>query len=317
MTAQKRIEEQAAFWVERMNRPLLDVAEGAAFDRWMGESARHREAFAQLAATWDEASSLLASTTATPRDAEDDAASASVATRWRGAATRRRAYGAFALAACVAACVVILPPMIPREYASGTGELRTVTLADGSRMQLGGNSTVRVQYLPWARHAALTRGEAAFDIVHAPARPFAVAAGHTQVRVLGTAFHVDRLGDGAVGVQVTRGLVHIDIGGRAMPVAAGGAVRSDRAGIRQVGMELEDQSWQSGWFVARNVPLGDLIEKLRRYSPVPITVADPAVSDQLIVGRFHVARPELVVAAIRDSYGLTVRSAPDGITISQ
>ena len=36
-----------------------------------------------------------------------------------------------------------------------------------------------------------------------------------------------------------------------------------------------EQQISSNWFVARDAPLADLVEKLRRYSPRPISIVQP------------------------------------------
>ena len=46
MTPSEKVRIEAAFWVERMNRPAFDARDGAAFDQWMRSDADNREAFA-------------------------------------------------------------------------------------------------------------------------------------------------------------------------------------------------------------------------------------------------------------------------------
>lgn len=324
MTAQKKIDQEAAFWAERMSRPLLDVADGAAFDRWMESSPRHREAFAEMAAIWDEALPAMAALDPADRlpptmsDEPDSAEpTASGRTFVQAVFSRRRAALAVAVAACVSVCAVWVPPMLPQDYASTAGHTQMIALADGSRVELGGNSALRVQILPWRRNAVLTRGEAEFDVAHEANRPFEVTAGAAKVRVLGTAFYLESLGGAAVGVQVSRGLVEVSSGPNAIRLAAGEAARVEPRGIARVPLEEEDHSWQSGWFVAQDVPLADVIEKLRRYSRKPILLANPTLGNQRVVGRFQVSKPELVFEALEISYGLNISISSNQVYISK
>lgn len=313
MTREDKIRNEAAFWIDRMNRPVFDPADGAAFDRWMSSDPAHREAFAAMAVAWEDTVPQLAQVGAQPLTTPEP-------TR-RRAGLRGRGWvtAALSMAAVVVVAVGlgVAPCFLPHSYESGPGSGKDIALADGSRIQLGGNSAVQVQYLPWRRSVELTRGEAAFDVTHDESRPFAVDASTARVVVLGTAFHVDRLAGGAVGVQVSRGAVQVNAGTQGDRLAAGQAARVSGNAIRRVAMQEEDRAWQSGWFVARNVPLSDVVEKLRRYSSRPIRLDNKTVADRLIVGRFKVSEPKTVFEAMKTSYGLHVVEADDYISIEK
>lgn len=298
----KEIDTQAAFWVDRMNRAVFDPADGAAFDRWMGADPAHREAFAAMCAIWEDDVPKLAAPDASAHAAQ----TVSVAVAHRGKA-RRGMSAALATAAMLvlALGIALVPRLIPHHYASAPGAPTTIALADGSEVRLGGNSAVSVHYLPWRRSVELTRGEAAFDVVRDTGRPFVVDAGSAQITVLGTAFHVDRLASDAVAVQVSRGAVRVHAGDRGDRLAAGQAARVSGKVIHRVAMLEEDRNWQSGWFVAHDVPLSDLVEKLRRYKVQPIHI-DPKIAGRLVVGRFKVSEPDTVLDAMKTSYGLRV-----------
>ena len=73
---------------------------------------------------------------------------------------------------------------------TATGESRTVTLADGSQVNLSGGSAIGVDITSEERRVRLLSGEAFFDVAHDAARPFTVEAGEARIVVLGTAFDV-------------------------------------------------------------------------------------------------------------------------------
>ncbi|MEA3540504.1 MAG: DUF4880 domain-containing protein [Pseudomonadota bacterium] len=54
MTSSDSISAQAAIWADRMNRSAYDSADGRRFDAWMNADPRHREAFAEISAIWDD-----------------------------------------------------------------------------------------------------------------------------------------------------------------------------------------------------------------------------------------------------------------------
>ncbi|WP_262503991.1 FecR family protein [Sphingosinithalassobacter sp. CS137] len=277
----------------------------------MNDDGRHREAFADMAAVWD--APLVASALAEqpgavqPQNSEEASLPARrVPVMWLSGAA----------AALVLAALIWLLPALPRSYETAPGALGSIALADGSTVALGGNSAIRVRYLPWRREVRLTRGEATFDVAHEASRPFAVLSGVARVTVTGTSFHVDRLGEETVGVQVARGSVRVEAKDEMLRLGAGEAARAGGDGLARVPMQDEDRSWQSGWFVANDVPLGDLIEKLRRYSKLPIRVADPEIEDRIIMGRFNISKPEEVLRSMSISYGVNVDTNERWIIIS-
>ena len=70
----------------------------------------------------------------------------------------------------------------------------SVRLADGSRIVLDASTEVTVRYTAAARSLALVRGQARFDDVHDPLRPFTVTVDGRKVVATGTAFDVNLIG---------------------------------------------------------------------------------------------------------------------------
>lgn len=310
MTPSEKVRTEAAYWVERMNRPAFDARDGTAFDQWMQSDPDNREAFAAMAALWDDGfpkpdADLALLDGSRPISADRHP----VRRRWVAASL----FGASA-AALIAGALIFTA--WPRSYSSLPGQEQAIHLADGSTVQLGGNSRIDVQYTPWRRTVRLERGEAGFDVSHDTNRPFNVDAGQVDVVVLGTAFHVDRLARGRVGVAVVRGAVNVRTDKGSDRLAAGQAVRVTDRGIERVAMQVEDSQWSSGWFVARNIPLSDLVEKLRRHSKVPIIISDEKSENLMILGRFNVSDPEVVLNGIENSYDIELERRSGAVYIS-
>ena len=75
---------------------------------------------------------------------------------------------------------------------TGVGEQRTLTLEDGTRIQLNTDTRAVVRYDERLRRVELEKGEAMFEVARRPDWPFVVTAGDRQIRALGTAFVVRR-----------------------------------------------------------------------------------------------------------------------------
>ena len=77
-------------------------------------------------------------------------------------------------------------------YVARTGELKRVELPDGSVVTLNTNSQILVDVNDEVRRVMLDRGEAYFEIVSDPMRPFTVELAERSVTVLGTEFNLRR-----------------------------------------------------------------------------------------------------------------------------
>ena len=91
-------------------------------------------------------------------------------------------------------------------YLTAVGQQKTLTLADGSIVELNTNSQIEVAYGDRYRNIQLLQGEAYFDVVKDPEHPFRVYAGVGRVQAVGTAFSV-YLQDRGMNVLVTEGRV--------------------------------------------------------------------------------------------------------------
>ncbi len=98
----------------------------------------------------------------------------------------------------------------PAPVASALAPASSVHYADGSIAELTapGSEVHLDQQTPDFVSSTVVSGRARFDVVHNQARTFEVHAGDVNVRVLGTAFVVERSGNGAH-VSVERGRVRV------------------------------------------------------------------------------------------------------------
>ena len=320
MTRDMQIAADAALWVNRLDQPAIDTSASAAFDAWMAADARHRESFADLQALWHSDTLLQALEQSEAAFASGEARVARVS-RFSGL---RRSAPWLAVAASAAMLFVVIPDLGVETYRTGTGNGRTIVLADGSHVDLSGDAELSVRILPWRRDVTLARGEAFFDVAHERWRPFLVRSGSTSVRVLGTAFNVDRQSATRTAVEVYRGAVTLEApraedivlhkGDRARVVNDRIAPQATNPDAHVAGHDRPD--WTAGWFEAADVPMSVLIAKVQRYSVRPIRLRDPRLAALPVSGRFQVSDPARVLAAIRGAYALEVRYDRDAIRIS-
>jgi transmembrane sensor len=222
---------------------------------------------------------------------------------------RARAVAALAGAAVAACLLLLVLPGLLRElrsdYATGTAEIRSVELADGSVVRLAPESAIDVDYGPAGRRVRLREGIALFEVSPDPARPFTVLAAETRTTAVGTVFEVRR---GARGdsVAVREGVVEVERsapGEQPLRVAAGerasfasdGTWRRTRLPAGQVGL------WVDGLLVARERPVADLVDELRRYHTGLILLDGDALARQPATGVYDARDPAAALDLLASS----------------
>ncbi len=233
----------------------------------------------------------------TPRAARSFSLAAHAARRDAGRGWRRAAGALAASLALVAAgtLAVRARTLAPastteaplREFATGRGQRATISLIDGTRVELGFGSRLRVRPFDGARREMYLEGEAVFDVVHDARRPFLVHAANAVTEDLGTVFAVRAYpGAEAVNVVVISGRVAL----RARDAAAGAPAtelgrgqlgRLDAAGRVDVTSDVDTAAWTS-WLgnraVFHDAALSDVAAELSRRFDVDVRVPDAAVA---------------------------------------
>lgn len=257
----------------------------------------------------------------------------------------RRWIAGIALAATVAVLGVFLALLFSAQVIqTGRAERRSVTLADGSVLQIDPESRLRIRLQKHERDVALERGRALFRVAKDPTRPFVVRADATQVRAVGTQFGVEQSREGIV-VTVAEGKVAVrpsDMAadrnimssgsppaGRAgatasstaaeMLLTAGQQVIVPRRGpaepVRTVDTDRE-LAWVAGRLVFDNERVADVIEEFNRYNVVQLHVTSPQLAQRLVSGVFDASEPESFIGFMQSVAPVNVRRAGQDITIA-
>ncbi|MET1757168.1 FecR domain-containing protein [Novosphingobium sp. RD2P27] len=198
------------------------------------------------------------------------------------------------------------------------GEQRLVQLADGSRLQLDGATSLDVTFSSDARRVQLQRGEAYFDIAHDARRPFVVQAGASRTQVLGTAFTID-IGQRAVKLAVYRGKVRFGAAGggqKDMVVPAGWRSSfAEGTAVRPTRFDPTQQDWRSAWVDTDDMILSELVAALNRRGGHVISSPPGELADLPLSGRFKLSDPEELLGALGESYGFRVVRKPERLEL--
>ncbi len=315
---------EARAWVIRLDGGP-SRQELAEFRRWLDKNPLHRSEFKRVAELWDGMDELVQELVFPD-------------TNKIAAAYRRVGFSSLGAAACLLLVFIGLQVIMPHightyysaSYATDIGELKEVTLPDGSGLRLNTNSQASIDYGRGIRSVRLIKGEVHFDVSHDPDHPFVVYVEDVAIRALGTAFAV-HIKDDQTEVTVTEGRVRI----LSMPQAPAG---TDELGISEIELadilgtlsrgqqailkneiewvekiqpeEIEKQlSWRDGMLIFEHKPLEDVINEISRYTEMEIIILDAEIKQMEFGGYFPVGEIDLMLKSLTESFGIHVEKA--------
>jgi len=239
------------------------------------------------------------------------------------AAPKHWAIGTAAAAAIVAAVgVAIVTRPHVETYATAVGEVRNVTLADGSALVLNGATRLAVTFSRDARDIDIEAGEFFVTVGKDPAgkdgaRPFRVHAGGRVIEDIGTAFDVDMNGL-QVDVAVGEGAVMISnpAGGEPAVVINKGEAQAFTAD-RLIGKArmLDAQTvgtWRVGVLTYDQASLAWLVADLNRRFDGTIAVPDPALGAMPVTLTLKLHDRDTTVGTLEKLLPVHAVSKPDG-----
>ena len=314
------IDERAAYWFMRMR--ASDAASARAeFDAWRHADPRHAVAYQRLAENWRRSdvirhSDLLDGFRLRPP-------------WWKRLHLDRPRVFAPAIAVIVLALALTVWAVAARApgsppttaQSSRLGEVRTVTLSDGSTITLDTDSRVSESFTRTERTVRLERGRARFDVVHDAARPFIVWAGAVRITDKGTVFDV-RMQAGEVDVVLLRGSAEVRSFAPAIASASSASliliagqrasIPADRPPERSSIAPSTPPTWISGMLDFDDAPLGDVVAEINRYNTRRIVIADPDLASLRVTGSYRASAPDDAARNLAALFDLRVGTDPRG-----
>ena len=154
-----------------------------------------------------------------------------------------------------------------------TGGEYQLILSDGTKVWLNSGTELRypVQFQGKERKVEL-KGEAYFEVTQNATHPFIVKTAHSGIRVLGTSFNVSCYAEDKVEqTTLVEGAVEVILAGKVCALQPGRQLQLD---VEKQAVTIEEvdtrlySSWKDGTFRFCNMPLEELVVKLRRWYDV-------------------------------------------------
>lgn len=352
----RQIYQEAAEWLVELRVGDLGAASRVRFDGWLRTSPEHIRAFLELSSIWEEGGNpevarawstdeLIARARAAPVNVVSLSAATPGAAPIipRDRPLRRRKSLPLALAASLGVATLAawaLYSYLNPTYATGTGEQRTVVLADGSSALLNARSRIRVRFSTAERDVELLEGQALFRVAKNPARPFVVASDATRVRAVGTAFDVYRKSSGTT-VTVLEGRVAVlpsqpqstDAPFPGAATADSATVTADPTILVSAGEQVTvtpshvgspahtdvaaATAWTKKELVFDGASLYNVAQEFNRYNVKQLIVSDAALKDFHVTGVFSSTNPASLLMFLKAQKGIRVEESREGIRISR
>lgn len=223
------------------------------------------------------------------------------------------------------------------------GAPQTRVLQDGSIVELRQDCTVAVDYSAGVRRVALQRGEAHFQVMKDPSRPFIVEVAGVAVRAVGTAFAVQK-GASAVQVVVTEGRVVVEQADESRGEGAAGATPASHGALalidkgasavvavpegggmprarvyRLSGVEISERlAWRVPVLELTGTPLAEVAVLVGRHAGVKFVFGDRTLGALKFSGLLRADNVDTLLKLLEEDHGVqVVRRTGDEIVLDR
>jgi transmembrane sensor len=306
------LRREAAAWLARLQSGR-DPDIRRKFQNWYDANPRHAAAFDRVRRTYEQAGLLRHSSIVT-----------SSAPKHAVRKVQWQPRPALAVAAAVAVLVpigvlVLRGGMLPIGGTEAVmlmtqvGEIRQLSLADGSKVTLDTWTKVEVEIGRSHRGAHLKYGRARFQVAQA-GEPFVVETASTIITTREGALDVEQVGQQSR-VQVLAGAAEVrgsdERGASALAVGAGEGVTVNSAGPEQKRVVTQGPDWTRGMLQFDGTLLSDAVALANRYSDRHIILGSD-LSALRVTGAFRAGDTAGLAKALASAFNLSLQQRWDG-----
>ena len=306
---------EAGAWLERREFTSWSAEDQAAFDAWLNASPSNAVAFLRIEQVWKRADRLRALNRPMRESAPAPQPSPlSLLPKLAAALTMIAAigFGAYMLGTG------------EKAYETAIGIRKTITFADGSKVELNTDTLLRARVTESGRTAELVKGEAFFQIQHDAAHPFVVMAAGYRVTDLGTKFLVRR--DGArLEITLVEGSARVESAEKDIHAKPAVLMPGDMVVATAQTMTItkkttpalaNEMAWRRGLLIFNHATLEEAAAEFNRYNSQKLVIASPSVARRTIGGTFPTSGVEEFAEVAKGVFGFHVKTNGNDIVIS-
>jgi transmembrane sensor len=294
--------ESALDWIVLTNDPAFDAWDE--FTAWLEESPANAEAYHRLADSEAELRPIVEAVTSPAADSRD----AQVA---RGS---RRGLAVVAGVAALAGLTtaVVAPRLMPVDYSTAPGEIRTIALGDEDQLVMNGGTRLSLSGFG-RRTVRLEQGQLLLKLRDSGKGPVEVRAGDLTVVDVGTVFEVAREGT-STSVAVSEGAVLADPKGAQLKLSPGERLDTvDGASVLQaVPVDLSAVgAFARGQLIYADQPFEQVAADLRRSTGIDFSTS-AAIRTRRFSGTLSVAEVKRDPRSLQPLLGVSMERSDKG-----
>jgi len=275
------VRQQAIDWLVRKQSGAFAVAERQRFEQWLAADPLHRRIYEQVERAWGGL----------------PCPQAELSIARKKTSRLRLLYRPLILASAASLLFAVglgtwegWPLVDDSVFQTAKGELRQITLSDGSLIELNSDTELAVHYSWLGRSLELVRGEALFSVAPGKLRPFEVSAGGGKLRDIGTRFDV-AIGPSANRISVLEGAIDLSLPatGEQRQTGAGQMMTYNAATVLSEPAAADVKTfavWRNRKLIFRNTQLSEVARELERYHSVHVRLVDPSLNGLTLGGVF-------------------------------
>lgn len=313
-----KADEDAALWAAKLEGAELSADESQKLRDWLAADPRHRAlltSYCQFSADLELPLGVLADEGVLTLPANKTEQPRSLFGWVAGSA--------LATAACGLLLFYILGRQPSAEHFSAPlGQRQSVSLADGTKVELNAHSSLNVELSSGERRVRLADGEAFFQVAKDEHRPFFVETPSGSVRVTGTSFNVQSRTADQLKVTVLEGSVQVrpaPIDGVPPPppkaLVPGDELVAGRSGVSIRHLDetklRNSLAWRQGYVVFEGAALSEALDCFAHYHGRGLS-ATPAAAKLKIGGRYSLDDVEGFLSALEDIWSVRVTREASG-----
>ncbi|NMG68126.1 DUF4880 domain-containing protein [Azoarcus indigens] len=296
---------EASRWLVRRGRGALSAAEENAFDSWYAAHPDHAATYRKLERLWQQLGQVDRNR---------------LAPRRRKSAVLALLLAGSLLAGGLGPAAVL---HLRADHIAATGEILTLTLADGSTAILDSDSAITYREDGGRREVRLLRGRALFQVRSSAGGlpPFVVLTNTASATALGTRFEVERTED-ATRVAVYESRVEV----RCLPCdppasrvlrTGESATVADAGALAAAQASAAGESWTHGMLGFDDVSVAEAAERLGRYTHKPVLVLGDVARQRRLSAVVDARDPDAAAAALAAGSGLRASLLPGLILLRE
>jgi transmembrane sensor len=306
------LKDEAIDWLIRLSEENCSTADRQAFEKWINQSIAHQTTYEEISRRMDWLERVAKMDIHTRKNA------------LHYAKNKRRRIKKYRVRFAVTVCVFLTFGLatfssegwygMNHYYQVARGNHETITLADGSNMEINTDSEVNVRINHWQRSVDVLRGEVYFRVAHDPNKPFIVNAGAGRTIDIGTEFDVYRQPEKVI-IAVQEGRVRVEAKKNIDLVASQATAYNQSGDFVGLPSKLNVDSvtaWRQGKVVFNNQRLDEVLAEIGRYHNTKLSLAELNLANNKVSGTFFIDRLENNLSTIANSLNLTLHRLDNG-----